>query len=140
MQVTDTNTGWVSSSVTVTITDDLRIDSVSGCTSEPGSGTADCLPGATVTVLGAGFTLPASLGLYAAVFVVSPFSSTGGPTGSASGHDFPLGLSLAELIAVVVGSLLVLTVAAVGAQRCLKQRSVRSDGPYEEMSRDEDGR
>ena len=155
MQVTNTNTGWVSNSVTVTITDDLRIDSVSGCTSEPSSGTAGCLPGATLTVLGAGFTMPASLGLYAAadinstqfnasylanitatvvnsgrlvtmlpldvplarwlsvqltcgvlspvlahaVVIVSPFSSTGGSTGSANGDDLPLGLSLAELIA-----------------------------------------
>ena len=67
VQVTDLSTGWVSNSVTITITDDLRIDAISGCaTRTAGNGTADCMPGATITLIGAGFTSPASLGLYAA--------------------------------------------------------------------------
>ena len=191
MQVTDLSTGWVSNSVTVTITDDLRIDSISGCTtSTAGNGTADCMPGATLTVTGTGFTPPASLGLYAAgdnsstpfnvsylanitatvvsssvleavlpsdapllrwldvqvscgvlspalpnaVSIANPLSSTGGSTGQAHGSDLPLGLSIPELSALVLGIVLALgLVSLLLCRYCKKAGCSSGRGAYEEM-------
>ena len=58
---------WTSNAVDLSITDDLRVDAVSGCgaSTPSSSGAIGCMPGRTLTLIGAGFTRPATLSLYA---------------------------------------------------------------------------